>query len=972
MVNGQSIPLLGDQLLRQPEDTARVNVLIRLATEFSRLNKDSARIYIDEAISLSEKLRFADGLMRSNFKKGEIFEESRKESIGFYLAALPYARELRQQVYEIRILNRVGSQHYMLGDYLTAEDYYLRTQTLATEVKDYERVAIAYTNLGMTYTKLTDYSRAFDALTLSNHFADSLGLRANVGGNCIDIANLLTLQKKYDEAITYYDKAISIFLLENDKAMAGYALVGKGETYMRKGDYNQAVKLFTELNAPKEETHLQFSIYQNLGASLLAMHQWKEAERYFLVAKNYNNRFTKSAVYSVQNYLGLARLYLQTKKFTQGLEAAHNAEVLARQQNSLLNKKECYQVLSSLYESTGKLDKSLAYQKWYTALQDSIAQSDQSTRLAEAETKFRLGEKNREVILLGKENELQRTRESFNRITMIVLTIVLLFILVASLALARAYRKSRAKSELLASQKTEIEKANLLITEQADKLMMVDRMKSRFFANISHELRTPVTLISGMLEFMAEGSAPPKEKERIEVALGNSRKLNAIVEEMLDLTRAEAGRIVLKRKTHRLQPLLSRVTNTFSSLLERNQIRLIMDLNSHPVYAALDESYFEKIINNLVYNAIKFTPPGGWIRVSTRLSNDRENIEIHISDSGSGIAEEDLPYIFDRFYQTTSGAQTTDSKGTGIGLSLVKEFTELHGGGVSVSSKLHQGSVFTVWFPVTVPPVGEASVPDVATEFEWMSFEKPPMILLVEDHEEMRSYISDVLGSHFKIAQASNGAEALQWLATNEADLIISDVMMPVMDGYAFLSSLKTDEKRKHIPVIMLTARASEEDKLLGLSLGVDDYVVKPFHTTELRIRVQNLLSNQISRKAWLLKPVAPEEKIPEVDTGTSPFLENVTTYVESRLSDALIGVGDLASHLAMSERQLYRTSGELTGLAPAQLIKEIRLKKAYQFLLDRKVTKVAELANMVGYDSPAYFSKQFMERFGKRPQEFL
>lgn len=974
LTNGQSIAVIKERLAACTEDTVRVNLLIKLATALSTTNKDSSRICIDDAIALAAKLNFTDGLMRSNFMKAEIFEKpNRKESIDYYLAALPYARTLNRKDYEMRILNRVGGQFYMLGDYVTAEDYYLRTRDLARTMKDFNHVVTSSTNLGMTYTKLTDYSRAFEALTLSNRIADSLGMRANIGGNCIDIAHLLTLQKKYDEAIIYYDKAIEIFLQENEPEIAGFATVGKGETYMQKGDHARAVKLFTELRLPEEgTTHLQFSVYQNLGASLLAMRRWSEAEAYLLKAKSHNEQVTKSPVYAVQNYLGLARLYLQTKKITEGLEAAHKAEALAKQQNSLQHTKECYQVLSSLYESTGKLDKSLAYQKWFASLQDSISQVDQSTRLAEAETKFRLGEKNREVTLLAKENELQKTREQFNRITMIVLVVVLLFVFFASLALARAYRRSNAKNNLLALQKTEIENANRLITDQANKLMMADQMKSRFFANISHELRTPVTLISGMLEFMAEGKPSPKEKERVEIALGNSRKLNAIVEEMLDLTRAEAGRIFLKKKTYHLQPLLSRIANMFGSLLERNQIRLITDLSSLPIYVDVDESYFEKIINNLVYNAIKFTSTGGWIRINVRLSDDKEEVEIHISDSGSGIAEEDLPYIFDRFYQTTSGSQEKDLKGTGIGLSLVKEFTELHGGNVSVSSKLHHGSVFIVRFPVSTLRDGAVSAPETSPEFEWMQFKKPPVILLVEDHEEMRSYTMDVLGSQFKIAQAANGAEALQWLATGQADLIISDVMMPEMDGYTLLSSLKADESMKHIPVIMLTARASEEDKLHGLRLGVDDYVVKPFQTTELRVRVQNLLKNQIQRKEWILKPVTPDEQVPEADPGKKQFLDMVTVYVESRLSDAVIGVGDLAAHVAVSERQLYRISGELTGLAPAQLIKEIRLKKAYQLLLDRKVAKVAELASMVGYDSAAYFSKQFMERFGKRPTEFL
>jgi signal transduction histidine kinase/DNA-binding response OmpR family regulator len=970
-VTGQSIRTLQERIKTTGRDTARVNLLIRVASGFSSVDKDSSRFYLDEAIALSDELDYSFGLMKANLEMGEIFFRRREESIGYYRVALSYAKQLQRRDYESNITNLLANHFFMLGDYLAAEDHYLRSRSISKGLGDIKGVMIASTNLGMTYTKLTDYARAFDELTLSNHFADSLGLQSHFGGNCIDIANIFTLQGKYDEAITYYDKAIATFVNERDTIMIGYATIGKSETYMQKGDYKGAVRLLRNLNLPTIELDQQFNIYQNLATSLMAMHEWKEAEQYFLKAKDHNDRFTKAPFYAVRNYLGLAKLYQQTGKYTQGLEAAHKAETLARQ-NSPQNRKECFSILSSLYEGVGDLNKSLAYQKRYAVLQDSIAKIDQSKRVAEAETKFRLGEKNRELTILEKENELQKTKERFSQITVIVLVIVLLFILFTSLMLARAYRKSRAKSNLLAMQKTEIEKANLLITEQSDKLLQVDKMKSRFFANISHELRTPVTLISGMLEFMSETQSSPKEKERVVVALGNSRKLNAIVEEMLDLTRAEAGRIILKRKTHRLQPLLNRIVNMFGSLLERNQIRLILDLTAAPIHVELDEKYFEKIINNLVYNAIKFTPAGGWIRIHTVLSSGKERVDIHISDSGSGIAEDDLPYIFDRFYQTTSGAQANDSKGTGIGLSLVKEFSELHGGGVSVSSQLHKGSVFSIWFPVAQQDVTEVNGHDAEPEFSWMTFDTPPVILLVEDHEEMRNYIGDVLGSRFKIAEASNGAEALQWLAANEADLILSDVMMPVMDGYTFLSSVKNNPNKKHIPVIMLTARAAEEDKLHGLSMGVDDYIVKPFNTTELRIRVQNLLANQIRRREWLQKPVEPQEQHVTVDADKTKFLDAVAGYVEAHISDPLISVGDLANHLAVSERQLYRTCGELTGLAPAQLIKEIRLTTAYKLLMDRQVSKVAELASRVGYESPAYFSKQFMERFGKRPTDFL
>jgi signal transduction histidine kinase len=331
-------------------------------------------------------------------------------------------------------------------------------------------------------------------------------------------------------------------------------------------------------------------------------------------------------------------------------------------------------------------------------MQDSIARKEESRKLAEAETKFRLSEKNRELNLLNKENELQKNRERLNRTVMIAMTVVLLIIVLASFLLAWAYRKSKSKNELLATQKAEIEKASALIVDQSFRLLEMDKMKSRFFANISHELRTPVTLISGMLELMVEGNQSLKDKERAKIALGNSRKLNAIVEEMLDLTRLEANKVVLKKNDLLVQPLLDRIVNTFDSLLEKNQIKLTTDMSTLPLYASLDENYFEKIINNLVYNAIKFTPPGGLIKVSCRLSDDKSKIEIEVGDTGSGISEDDLPHIFERFYQSGSGAQKHDVRGTGIGLSLVKEFTELHGGEVFVASTIGKGSVFSLSF----------------------------------------------------------------------------------------------------------------------------------------------------------------------------------------------------------------------------------------------------------------------------------
>ncbi len=710
------------------------------------------------------------------------------------------------------------------------------------------------------------------------------------------------------------------------------------------------------------------------------MNRLSEAEDAFRRANESNERLIKSPFYTVRNNIERARLRKKQGRLAEGIVFAHRAEALALTQGSPLNYKDCLEVLSQLYEASHDLERAIGYQKQLSVLQDSIARAEQSRKVTEAETRFWLGEKTRELDVLAKENELQKVKQRSDRIVMVALGSGLAVLILAAAISVVAYGRAKAKNQLLAAQKAEIEQASRLIGEQAEKLQLADKMKSRFFANISHELRTPLTLITGMLELIFEKNSDPAERGKLKVALGNSRKLNALVEEMIDLTRVEANKVKLNVK--KLQPylLLNGVLDTFSSLLENKEIQLTKDLSAlESVYAEIDEDKFEKIISNLIYNAIKFTPAHGWIRVDGRVTDGENKIEISISDSGIGIPETDIPHIFERFYQSESGTQKNNYKGTGIGLSIVREFTQLHGGEVTVSSVEGQGTTFLLHFPVASP--GQAVEDDEhdTTEaiFSWATIETEPVVLLVEDHPEMRIYLAELLGKNFKLMEASNGKDALQLLNQNEVDLIISDVMMPVMNGFEFLEQLKKNENLRRIPVVMLTARAAQEDKLHGLGLGVDDYIVKPFDAQELRVRVNNLLVNQHNRKQWLIQH---REMLTDVsgdaelfsDTQEKQFLDEVTNYVESRMQDPLIAVGDLASHLALSERQLYRKVGELTGLAPAQLIKEIRLKKAYQLLIDKKVSKLASLASEVGYESTAYFSRQFTERFGKRPTEFL
>jgi DNA-binding response OmpR family regulator len=480
--------------------------------------------------------------------------------------------------------------------------------------------------------------------------------------------------------------------------------------------------------------------------------------------------------------------------------------------------------------------------------------------------------------------------------------------------------------------------------------------------------------LNGMLELMQENPGKAGTSEKMEIALSSSRRLQGMLNEVLDLSRVEGGKWQLSRKQKQFVPLMNRIVLAFESLMIRKNLKLEYNVSSlDGLVVNFDEDKFEKIINNLIYNAIKFTSEGGWIRVTADRTEDL--LVIQVADSGIGIPEKELPHIFERFYQSAS-TDKLNSQGIGIGLSLVKEFAALHGGEVTVTSCLNEGSCFTVQLPIMDAPIGEPEVAEEHTdqiEVTFDNFPRKPKVLVVEDNDEMRFYLKEILGDHVSISEGRHGKEGLHWLKTHKPDLIISDVMMPEMDGYEFLAQLKSSPAYRGIPVVMLTARAAEEDLLQGLSLGVDDYIIKPFNARELKIRIHNLLINQEIRKEWSQKPMEAEDLPLAGDSPEdSALLDKIRSYVEENADNSSLGIADLGDHLAMSERQVYRKAATLTGMTPAHLIKEIRLKIAYKLLLERKVTKVAELAKRVGFENSSYFSRQFLERYGKRPADLL
>jgi signal transduction histidine kinase/CheY-like chemotaxis protein/AraC-like DNA-binding protein len=824
----------------------------------------------------------------------------------------------------------VGAAYNKMGDNIKALEYYKSAETLLNEATYFPgEYCYLYNQLGTLYADEGDLKKS------EQFYLKSIALGKKAGGfpQVSPVTNLAVVYDRmgdYDKALKYLDSATILLPLETDPWRKAINIRNKG-------------KVLTHAGKPKE----------GIAETLNAMEIYTRLKDNYTVARL---------------HLQLAEPYRLQGNFKKAEQEALLALEWDRAHGYGELVKESYRELARIYTATRQFGKAFEYQNRYLEILDSLNSADRKNKFVQLEKNFEMATQEKTRQHLEREKELYQAQAQAERKVRIYLTAGTILLAGAVIISVVAYRRMRSQNALLAMQNRKIE-------EQTQQLQEAAKTKSRFFANVSHELRTPVTLLNGMLELMKENSSPNNTSKKLDIALTSSRRLQSMLNEVLDLSRVEAGELKLNCQRQELFPLLNRIVMAFESLLVRKQITLKLDIDSiKNLSIDLDEDKFEKVINNLMQNAIKFNREGGWINVTAHRSDT--SVVIQVEDSGVGIAEKDLPFVFDRFYQAASTDQL-NSQGIGIGLSLVRDFTELHGGEVTVSSHVNEGSCFSVRLPLMSGDyTAEEPAEDTTRhlpEVDFNSFAKRPEILVVEDNDEMRFYLKEILGQQVSLSEARHGQEALTWLQSHTPDLIISDVMMPLMDGPAFLKHLKSSETHRRIPVVMLTARASEEDLLQGLSLGVDDYIIKPFNARELKIRIHNLITNQQIRQEVSQKEAEADELImPAGPAEDEIFITKVRDFVEARISHSGLGVGDLCDHLAISERQLYRKAATLTGMTPNQLVKEIRMKAAYRLLLERKVAKVSDLAKRVGFENPSYFSRQFEERFGRRPAEMI
>lgn len=570
----------------------------------------------------------------------------------------------------------------------------------------------------------------------------------------------------------------------------------------------------------------------------------------------------------------------------------------------------------------------------------------------------------------------------------------LLLLGLSFLALVYAYfnrrvRRLRKTQQLLESEvknrTRQIEKDKEIILAQSEDLKALDKAKTQFFSNVTHEFRTPLTLIIGPTEqLITEKINTSEARKKLSVVAANARHLLTLVNQLLDLSKLEGGN--MKKETNRgdIVSYTEALIERFQSVAAKKDLKLKFKSDIKNRDVIFDKNKWDKIVYNLISNAQKFTPTGGSIEVklSKIKSGELENINLSVSDTGIGIDENNLTKIFDRFYQADN-SMTRLQEGTGIGLSLVKELVEFQGGKISVSSKVGEGTEFTVLIPLvesegvfSPEPIKEDVLSQQIDEIEKTATESFSKIkkseekfrvLIIDDNDDLRGYIRSCLDEPiYETLEAADGKAGLELALSEVPDLIISDVMMPQKDGFELLNDIRKEIATSHIPVVLLTAKASLDSRLEGLEGGADVYLTKPFNPQELVLRVQKLievrrsLQKRYSNGSLPSLKESPHQKEDEFVTNLRNFIiENIDT---TNLSGDVIG-----KHFFISRVHLHRKLKALTGQSISEYVKAIRLQKSVE-LLEEKKWRISEIADKVGFSSISHFSRVFKEEFGKSP----
>jgi signal transduction histidine kinase/DNA-binding response OmpR family regulator/tetratricopeptide (TPR) repeat protein len=913
-------------------------------------DNEKAGYFFRKAALINEEIKAKKSMANNYNELGGLFLEQRREDSAFYYyeKAFKLFEEIENTNALVTTLRGIGLIYTNQANLPKALKFYQKALIKAETAKDTLAASNMYAVIADVYMQQDNYKKAFTNYKEARQGFKLINANSRVADMNLMLAKVYKKQENYSKALQQGRTALETYRQLEDRCAFGDAYLTLAQSYI--GLKN------SDLTA----------LYLN------------KALKNALACKNVQSTLLASV------YGELGTFYQQRRQKDSAFAAYEAALKYASLSKNQLIMKDAAQAIYPEYEKRGELAKAYETFKIYHDSKEALYNEANTRALVQQEYEKQL----QESAMLQQQKEAKLARQRWLIATMLIACLA--FVIIA-LMLYRNYRIKNKANKLLKAKNAEI-------SAQRAKLKALDETKSRFFANISHELRTPLTLISSPLQNLLQKGREkflPSTKETLQLMYRNAEALKALVNDILALSKLESDKMNLKLQEVPVKPMLTRIASNFNSFAMVNGITYLQFFEELPDDTILlDAGKTEKIINNLLSNATKHTPSGGAVTMVAKRID--QQLQIQVKDTGPGINPTDLPFIFDRFYQSTQPDAPLQG-GTGIGLALAKEFCQFMGGTITVESELNEGSTFTVHLPYRIVE-NPAEVPETEVLHEENAYVeeinvdktktgKGYKILIVEDHPDMQAYVNGLIAADHTTFLASNGKEAIKVLEQEAVDLIISDVMMPEMDGYALLTHLKNTDKYHQIPVIMLTALGDESHKLQALTIGVDDYLTKPFSPDELLVRVHNLLERYEARLQWKKE----EEKASvlgsingtggqnnEDHATSSPhqlevaWLKSVEKEIYANLENEDFRLTDLATRYNLSYRQFLRRIKKLTGLSVKQYQQEIALQKARELLEEGTYGNASAVAYSIGMSHVTRFSKLYEARFGKKPTEYF
>ncbi len=935
-----------DQLkvqLDQAQGSERVDLLLKYSTTHPSL--DTAELRIKQAKQHAEKLQYQEGLGKAYV----------------HFCSL-YANK---------------------GNLQKSRLYYDSAMLIATtyQLKDLEREALREFQLqSATSGNLSD---ALHFIYQANRIGDSLQHPLYPAQGLLDLAQLYSIRRHFDYIEPLLDSAYNLLQIQLEqpaptgiealKELRCQVLHNHVGSQITQGTWQSRMKALAlykkvdsldclQICSPgtvANLTRLRGSLYIDLDSLEKGFDYLQQAIRIYEQGSSIEGHALA--------YNSLAVYYGKKDDYAKANNAMEKAVGLANQDKE--NKRlQSHIIKSKSFHHYFQGDTKVAFENLLqaTKVEREMINEQQANTLASIQVKYETADKERQIA----EQKLELSL-SQNRFNQLALTALALFTLALGLFL---WFQNRLKNN----------------TREARRLQEVDELKTRLFTNISHEFRTPLTLLMNALSPTNRDRDGRLElsPQQADMLLRNAKGLQSLIDQMLDLSKLEAGKMKLQATQGDLDDFVRNTMLAYFDVADQKGIQLDLEIHRQVPSLYFDPHQLDKIISNLLSNAIKFTGENG--RISVIIDQDKQHAIVRVRDTGSGIPAEELTHIFDRFYQPTN----TQHQGTGIGLALVKELVELHRGNIKVESSVGKGSLFTLYLPVGRDHLNEDEIlvktkdttavfPSITTtnrgRFLLGDQKQPatapkdaPIILIAEDNTDLCQQLSDHLSAQYQVITAADGQAGIDKALLHIPDLILLDAMMPKKNGFEVCQFLKSDNRTDHIPVIMLTAKATQEDKLRGLAEGADAYLYKPFDINELNLRIEHLIfQRRMLREKYLQSNGNGNDQQEAVlPTKDQRFLKELTSIIHDHLDDDQFTIEAFAQAAHMSRSQLHRKLKALTDLTPTLFLRKIRLQQG-KALLERGYGNISEVAYAVGFKDAGYFAKCFKQAYGKLPSEF-